>query len=571
MEVQMSSTLALPRLAPPIWRRRSWQASSGLAAALLVALAACAFAVWAMGGTRLMYTNLMYLPIVLGGFAFGPVGGGLAALIGGLALGPWMPIDVAAGLYQAPENWLGRTACFLAVGLLTGGAAARLHRQIEFNRMQNRRDPLTDLPNRRALLETVEADIRADGHPFVMMVLDVIDLPRFDEILTTLGHARADRLAVSLARLIEGELPAESRLYYLGALRFAVQMPDLGADRARAIYVKLRTRLDGARRYAVPPIYTELAIGVARHPGDADNAIDLLRAAVNALCDAEQGAAGLAFYDAEHGAGREDAYRLLVDLAGAVDAGDRFEVVFQPQFDLAAGRLRGGEALLRWNEPGRGQVPPARFIPLAERTMLMGQITHYVLERALEALAAHQPREPEIVISVNVSLRNLEDPEFPGHLADTLRRHGVRPEGLEVEVTETALMTDSARVLEALHRIKRLGVRIALDDFGTGYSSLASLQSLPIDVIKLDRSFIQPLTHDAKADRIVRLAVELGHSLDREVIAEGVETAEQLRRLKDFACGAVQGYLISRPLDRAAFDGFVAGWRSRMPDVMPAE
>jgi EAL domain-containing protein (putative c-di-GMP-specific phosphodiesterase class I) len=251
--------------------------------------------------------------------------------------------------------------------------------------------------------------------------------------------------------------------------------------------------------------------------------------------------------------------RLLLEASlGRAIQSDELELGYQPKVDLRTGRMVGAEALVRWNHPEHGLLPPSRFIPVAEQTGMIVPLGEWVLAEACIMLRQlHARGSGEFVISVNLAARQLRERAFVARLAETLERHGVAPQWLELEVTESQLMDKPAEAMDALAQLKRLGVRLSIDDFGTGYSSLSYLQKFPVDFIKIDRSFLEPVGDEGHAV-IMRAIIALGHNLKMKVIAEGVETREQLAFLRDHDCDQMQGYYFSPAVSRAGLQGMVA-------------
>jgi EAL domain-containing protein (putative c-di-GMP-specific phosphodiesterase class I) len=268
-----------------------------------------------------------------------------------------------------------------------------------------------------------------------------------------------------------------------------------------------------------------------------------------AMYAAKQRGSGCLVYEHEHDRHRPERLALVSDLREAIDAG-QLMLQYQPQVAMDSGAVVGVEALVRWRHPRRGLVPPDDFIPLAEQAGLIGRVTSWVLDTALEECSRWQAQGRELALSVNVSVRDLHDPAFPSMVERLLAKHQVPAELLTIEITENSLMADVKRAGALLCTLRRRGVRLSVDDFGTGYSSLAYLKGLPLDELKLDRSFIRELV-DTSTDRaIVRATIALGHDLGLKVVAEGVEDTATIELLRSLGCDLVQGYAISRPLSR---------------------
>jgi EAL domain-containing protein (putative c-di-GMP-specific phosphodiesterase class I) len=247
---------------------------------------------------------------------------------------------------------------------------------------------------------------------------------------------------------------------------------------------------------------------------------------------------------------------VLSEFRAALDAGE-VEVFYQPIMHIDGTRVHGAEGLVRWRHPELGLLPPSDFIPIVEQTALIGPLTRYVLERAVVDCARWRAAGHELTVSVNLSVRNLLDPELPSVIGNLLARHGLTPEALQLEITESMLMSDPDRSLVTLTALSELGVGLSVDDYGTGYSSLANLRRFPIDELKLDRSFVSPMLSDENDLIIVRSTINLGHDLGLNVVAEGVEDEATLARLTALGCDLAQGYHFSKPLPSHDFDAFV--------------
>ncbi len=434
-------------------------------------------------------------------------------------------------------------------------------------RHQALHDALTDLPNRTLLQDRLTLALaldatrrgEADGADeaggalrAAPVALLLLDLDRFKEVNDTLGHQYGDELLRQVGARLRQTLRASDTVARLGGDEFAALLP--GADEASAVSA---TRAVLAALAA--PIMVEgqtldvgASVGIALSPAHGHDATTLLRRADVAMYAAKRTRAGHAIYDEV--ADRHSADRLA--LAGALRqalATDGLLLYYQPQVSLATGAVCGVEALLRWPHPAHGFIPPDYFIPLAEHTGLIDPLTEWVLRAALRHARGWSHGGPGLGVAVNLSAHLLHDQELPATIAGLLREHGVAPGTLTLEVTESAVMADPERAVDVLARLRRLGVRLSIDDFGTGYSSLGYLKRLPVDEIKLDKSFVLGLgTNAAPADvAIVRSVVQMAQALRREVVAEGVENPEAWDLLRDLGCDVAQGYYMSRPLPAA--------------------
>jgi len=411
-------------------------------------------------------------------------------------------------------------------------------------------DPLTGLPN-RALLEDrlgrATATSRRDGRPAALLALD---LDGFKDVNDTLGHEAGDDLLRQVAGRLRGALRASDTAARPGGDEFAALLPDTDEAGALAVARALGAALEPAFRVAGRRVHIRASVGVALAPAHGDDPATLLRHADVALYAAKRGHLAHAVYTSEEDAHSPDRLALAGDLRAAIAGGD-LTLHYQPKLDLATGRVRGVEALVRWTHPTLGPLPPDQFIPLAERTGLIGALTRWALGAALRQCRAWRDAGLDLTVAVNLSMWDLRDAGLPDTVAALLRAHGVPPACLRLELTESAVMGDAARALEVLARLRTLGARLAVDDFGTGYSSLAYLTRLPVDELKIDRSFVRDLAREgegAGTATLVASVVGLAHNLGLTVVAEGMEDAETLAVLTRLGCDVAQGYYVSRPL-----------------------
>ena len=400
-------------------------------------------------------------------------------------------------------------------------------------------DPLTDLPNRRHLLECLN---RAIGRGPVALLC--LDLDRFKPVNDTLGHPVGDALLRIVAGRMGSAVRAGDTVARMGGDEFAVLIEGADAPEAAEGLAKRLVDLIG-RPYIVEGHMIDIgvSVGVALATDGTDDPDALLKHADLALYEAKrQGRGTFCFFEPSMDAALQTRRRLEAELRQAL-ALRAFELHYQPQQDLTTNRINGFEALLRWRHPERGLVPPAEFVPLAEETGLIVPIGEWVLRTACKEAA----RWPEDVsIAVNLSIAQFRSPRLIGVVKAALKAAGLSPARLELEITESLLMRNDIDHLGVLRALHALGVRVAMDDFGTGYSSLSNLQSFPFDKIKIDRSFV--MNGDSRSAAVVRAVAALGNGLGIATTAEGVETKEQLQDIAAQGCTEVQGYLIGRPV-----------------------
>jgi diguanylate cyclase (GGDEF)-like protein len=432
-------------------------------------------------------------------------------------------------------------------------------------RMQAFQDQLTGLPNRiQFTADVAEALEQADQDTALGVAVFGVDA--VSAVSETLGHEAGDQLLVAVAnRLRRLPDPAVS-VARVGGSIFALLLRGPDIPSVQALVRTWHDRLHPPCQVGDVTIELALSGGLAIWPAHASDAAVLLQRANVALQSARSTGQPVVTFAAamEHGSLRR--LQLVTDLRVALATGQLF-LHYQPKVSLRDGDVVGVEALLRWEHPAYGNVPPDDFIPLAERTGLMGPLTRFVLDNALAQCRSWLDRDVRIGVAVNLSVRSLLDPELIAQVSEALRQSGVPPELLTLEITEGTVMAEPSRAIHMLHRLRELGVQLAIDDFGTGYSSLAYLRRLPIDSVKIDKGFVLGMGTDAGDLAIVRAVVELCHSLRFQVVAEGVEDELTRDLLRGLGCDAVQGYLISRPLPTERIDPWLASWlSSHSPD-----
>lgn len=426
-------------------------------------------------------------------------------------------------------------------------------------RILAQRDSLTGLPNRALFAELLQHAVQHAERSATQFALLSLDLDNFKTINESLGHSRGDRLLVEVAKRLQGLMPESDTIARIGGDEFDIILErregtpwvDLMAQRMIDALAE-PIELDGQS------IYVGMSIGIALYPADGTDPETLQSHADAALHQAKaQGRGVLRFFSPELSSRARSRLTLEADLRQAIE---RQELVlhYQPQIDLQTGRIVGLEALVRWQHPVRGMVPPGEFIAFAEESGLVVRIGDWVLQEAARQISAWTAAglaPPQV--AVNVSAVQLSR----GHLLEAVQHclaaSGIAPQQLELEITESFIMLDRDRSLQSLAELKALGVRLSIDDFGTGYSSLAYLQQLEVHKLKVDMSFVRDMTTNRGNASIVRAVVAMGHSLGLEVVAEGVETPDQAGHLRRLHCNAMQGYLVSRPLPAEQMTAFM--------------
>jgi diguanylate cyclase (GGDEF)-like protein/PAS domain S-box-containing protein len=428
-----------------------------------------------------------------------------------------------------------------------------------------RYDTLTKMPNRMQFQHLLQQAIARSRRNQRGLALLYLDLDRFKEVNDTFGHAAGDRTLEILSERLTRNLSKDTVIGRLAGDEFAIFIDDLpiDVDNRAGLGALARTLLDEiSRTFYVnqQEVYLTASVGVAICPYDAENVIDLIRNADAAMYHSKQnGGNSSAFYVPEMNAAAVERLMLKSKLRRALERNE-FVVLYQSKVDLRDGRVVGAEALLRWRLPGHGDISPSHFIPLAEETSLILDIGEWVLNRVCSDYREWQKSVPEPGrVAINLSLRQLKQPSFIARCRAVFRRNEVSPTCFELEVTETTLMTDPKRTIGLLNELYSMGLHLAIDDFGTGYSSLSALQQFPIGTLKIDQSFVRDVAVDADDAAIVRTIIDMGKSLNLEVIAEGVEVGEQLEFLRKHGCHFAQGRLFGDAMEARKMLGILAG------------
>ena len=419
-------------------------------------------------------------------------------------------------------------------------------------------DDLTGLPNRTLFYRRVRAAISAAEAMRSEAAVLIIDLDHFKEVNDTLGHYSGDLLLQDLAERLRHVLRTNDIVSRLGGDEFAVLLTDLATNAAAdSVAQQLLITLQEPIQLRGLGINLKASIGLALYPLDGRDVDSLIQRADIAMYRAKAEQRGYSHYVRNRDPYSADRLAMIEDLRRAIEK-DELVLHYQPKVNLGTGRLVGVEALVNWPYPGRGLIPPAEFVSLAEHTGLIRGLTRVVLRRALREIGEAPLRSA--TVAVNISVHDLLDPQFPAEIAQQLRAAGIPADRLVLEVTEGAIMADPGHARMVLSELQRTGVQVALDDFGTGYSSLAHLRELPVNEIKIDRSFVGQMLKQESEAIIVEAIIGLGHKLGLRVIAEGVEDQASWDRLADFGCDSAQGFLISPGLPIDALVSWHQRW-----------
>jgi diguanylate cyclase (GGDEF)-like protein len=430
-----------------------------------------------------------------------------------------------------------------SLNLMREGIAAR---EDEILRLAYR-DTLTDLPNRSLFNDRLKHAIDAAQRLGTTSSVLVMDLDRFKYVNDTLGHGVGDHVLREVARRLSSLLRQADTVARLGGDEFAVLLENVSDSDVARVAQKILQALEAPIAFEDQPLDVGASIGIAHYPRHGMDASTLLRNADIAMYVAKRNKTGYAIYDPEYDTHQQEHLSLLSEIRRAVE-GHQLRVYYQPKISLASSAAGAVEALLRWEHPQRGFIPPNEFIPFAEHTGFIKVLTRWVLEEAIRQCGEWQKNGLRLRVSINISARDLLNRELPDIIAQLLDRHGTPAELICLEITESGFMEDPAHAQKVLERLHALGLQLSIDDYGTGYSSLSYIARLPVHELKIDRSFVKRMIDDATTSAIVRSTIELGHSLGLKVVAEGVEDEAGFRFLRQLGCDQAQGYFMSPPL-----------------------
>jgi diguanylate cyclase (GGDEF)-like protein len=536
-----------------------------------------AWALLAAGFAMFMAADILYLrSLVDAGYVTETLqnllwGGGLVLL----GRAPWMsvrPVGSGRSRLAAPvpsafavaavgllvyDHFFGIDVVSLTLAVSTVMAAmlrliltVREERHLWDTRRLARTDDLTGLPNRRALADALDRALTSRDSAQVALL--VIDLNGFKELNDTLGHEAGDDVLRAVGVRLRGALRPEDMLVRLGGDEFAVLAEDCGSlAGAELVGTKLLRALERSFPVAGISVQIGASVGVACHPEHGRTPSELLKRADVAMYRAKAGHTGVERYDGSQDGRSAERLALAGELGRAIASG-QIVPYYQPQIDPRSGRLVGVEALARWDHPQHGVLPPGRFLPAVEQSSLSRLLTLSMVEQAVAHCAGWRREGVDVPVAVNLSAANLVDDAFDLDVAEILERHGLPAERLRLEITENIFLTDPQRALTLLRRLKAMGVLLSLDDFGTRHSSLSHLDRLPVDELKIDRSFVGQLTTDERKAIIVASTVQLAERLGLHAVAEGIEDAATWAALSDMGCPAIQGYLVARPMPERA-------------------
>ncbi len=532
--------------------RRSVRAVSVL---VIVALLVSVYFLVLSTGPTFVFANAMYLPIVIASVIFGCKGGVLTALVGGLMIGPFIPLDLVNAEPQAMYHWLYRSGFYTLIGIVVGLTSDAIRRNIKVQRKEAKLDRATGLSNYAALEEELarlkvieESEKGSFSHCIV-----VIYLSNAQEIVSHFGLSSLDKIILQMSERFKLEAP-------LGCVVYRIRPDQLGILLRGKKEQELDYLCGKLRKIFLDPFFCnklllhgDIFTGGAKFSKILNRPEYYIQRAVAAALRAETDRVSrIILLSKKSDEIVAENLRLLGDLNEALHKG-HLQMHFQPKIELDSGAILHAEALMRWHHPRIGYIPPVKFIPRAERSTLIGELTAFAIDRSLQEVVSFKKGGIDIKVAVNISVQNLAQPSFVYQVRSLLAKHGLTGESLELELTENSLMNDIEGAIVVLSRLAKLGITLSIDDFGTGYSSLQYLQKLPVSLLKIDQSFVGDLGSNEANKHIVDASIELAHKLNYKVVAEGVEDEETLIYLRNAGCDFAQGFLISRALPAKEF------------------
>lgn len=520
----------------------------------ILLIAASAAIVYRTGGTEFAFTHTMYIPIVLAGFLFGIKGSASAALAGGLALGPWMPMNVAEETMQTPGSWLIRTVFFLSMALVVGYLFHHIQKDHERELRKSYEHFATGYPNSNKLRLDLEQQIQKQKE----ITLTIFKIDNLSYINKYVDDSMEKRTVFKVLDILSEYFPKD-QTYCITMNKFVT----VGNRGIEDTYQKVEEFL---HRFIEPihigdlPVDLFIKSGIVNYPLHSSDANDLMRKLSRTL-DQDQDPStetSISIYESTIAKQNREDYEIMLSLYEAIK-NDEFKLVYQPKIRLKTNEVMGVEALLRWNSRTKGFVSPERFIGMAEYSGMIVEITKWVIRNTIEQLRDWKKEGMQIKTAVNISSKDLKDESIIEYTRELLEENDIDPGLLEFELTERTFLDNEVNAGKLLDEISELGLKISLDDFGTGYNSLINLVKLPVDYVKLDHFMISSI-NDRQNRPLVEGVIRTAHTLGKEIIAEGVETEEQVRLLNRMGCDNIQGYYFSKPLPPEKVCSFIRGF-----------
>lgn len=505
--------------------------------------------VYYTGGSKYVYAHVAYLPVLYSALCFGTLGGLIGGIVAGILMGPFMPLDVELGQMQSFFNWFSRMLFYIFIGSTVGIIFEILFKQ--FSRVEKLAffDQLVNLPNKLSLQKELDKTIESasDEESFTVFTLAI---DNYLDILSTIGYDLAEIFWNSVVKHIYGFLNNEDiTLYSYNENTYQILYPGIKDKEA----VKWIENFSELLNYPINingiPIYLKTNLGCAFYPDHGKSGEEIIQRSYIAMDNARKRKVNFLCYQDIIVDRSQENLLLLGEVKESLEQED-FLLYYQPKLCLKTNKIIGVEGLIRWNHPERGIISPGMFLPEMENTDLINQLTYWVLEKAISDLREWEERGLPLNVSINISAHNLKHYRFISEIGRIVNENPGYSSLVEMEITETEIMEDYSKIKHILKILINKGFTLSIDDFGTGYSSLAYLNHLPVEIIKIDQSFMRNMTESSGGRVIVYAAIRMAHALGKKVIAEGVETLQELELLKEMDCDYIQGYYISRPVPK---------------------
>jgi len=515
-----------------------------------VLIAVVLYLVYITGGTKKVYVQLMYIPIILSSLFWGSYASLIVGLVCGFLAGPFLPLDVSLGIKQDPVNWISRSLIFALIGFLTGYMIDRIHKLNAEKQKRNLTSPFYNLPNAQKLLYDIENRIRSTEH----FQLIAIKLTNLHEIEKYVDNELIFDIVYNLAKKLE-HYCVQNTVYSYEKDELIVLVCD---HCAKNYEEKLKNVLDHYFTFPVLmrgyKIRVSLKVGIYVYQGEDTTPIDIYNKARIAYEQGDEKESGVYFYDINLESKRRQIHNITGELLESIDKNEMF-VLYQPKIDIVNNRISGVEALVRWKRNGKYIVEPNIFIPIAEEIGFISRIAKFVFDSVTTQMNIWKSKGMNINCSVNTSVNELYDDIYTLWAGSIVDSKNIDRTDFEIEITERAIAYNDKILIDKMCHIKEEGYQLSIDDFGSGYNSLLSIGEIPYDKLKIDKYFINRINKSEIAE-LVKHFIEYAHAFGKKVIAEGVETEEQLNVLKILGCDEVQGYYYSKPLLPEDFERF---------------
>lgn len=517
-----------------------------LISTITIMAALIAFLVYLSGGTRYSYPHLIYLPILITAYFYKVKGGIISAILSGLFLGPLMPLNTDLMLMQSQPNWIFRISLLSIVGALAGSLFSLLDNQLEKVNEIAYYNQETGLANQVKMKEDLEAKIK-EGKDFHLIIISV---DNFLDIYKLIGFMNFSNYINKLVDHIKNFKHLKNSIYHINENKYGLIVEKNKIDDIAIFLKDFVGYLEQAVDFKQVSIFNDITLGISTYPEQSQIADELINQCFLALEKANNKKIHYWLYNKSKPNIKVPAnnIELLAQVKDSITK-NHFELFYQPKINLKNNEIEAFEALIRWHHPEKGFMPPAEFVSVVEKSSLIESLTNWVIRSAADDLNIFKENTlaNNFNLAVNISARNLQQPDFTENLTEILNNKGIDPHNFSLEITETELMIDIKENIKKLKKLKDIGIKIYLDDFGKGYSSLRYLKELPVDFIKIDRYFIKSIDIEKSAENIIYSIINMAHALDLKVVAEGVETKNQLDFLKKINCDYAQGYYFARP------------------------